>query len=174
MSKLNFTFEQKKNFIDRIGSAIVPGSKIAILADHTAKNPHFSLQLIDPNGSYDSIMVCNTRGSSWDRYGIPIPRSFNSEVIQTKYPNMMFVSNTLVTIDELIDDYGLDEDLVIDFIFKSIRTCVNRHISDWKSYYKDDYAIAFDVIFNKSKIKSFEFKSFDECLIKTDLCSFSS
>ena len=174
MSRLNFTFEQKKNFIDRIGSAIVPGSKLAILADHTASNPHFSLQLLDPNGLYCSIIVCNVRGSSWDRYSIPIPRSFNSEVIQTKYPNMMFVSNTLVTVDDLVNDYGLDENLVIDFIFKSIRTCINRHISDWKSYYEDDYAMAFDVIFDKSKIKSFEFKSFDECLIKTDLYSCSS
>jgi hypothetical protein len=174
MSRLNFTFEQKKNFIDRIGSAIIPGSKIAILADHTANNPYFSLQLIEPNGSYDAIMVSNVRGSSWDRYSIPIPRSFNSEVIQSKYPNMMFVSSTLVTIDDLVNDYGLDEDLVIDFVFKSIRTCVNKHISEWKSYYKDDYAIAFDVISNKTRFKSFEFKSFDECLIKTDLCSFSS
>jgi hypothetical protein len=174
MSRLNFTHEQKKSFIDGLAPMIVPGSKLAILADHTANNPQFSLQLIDPDGSYDSIMIWNIRGSRWDRYGIPIPRSFNSDVIQSKYPNMMFVSNTLVTIDDLINDYGLDEVLVIDFVFKSIRTCVNKHISEWKSYYKDDYAIAFDVISNKTRFKSFEFKSFDECLIKTDLCSFSS
>lgn len=173
MSKLNFTLEQKKSFIYGIAPMILPGSKLAILADHTANNPQFSLQLIEPNGSHDGIIVCNVCCSSWDRYSIPIPRSFNSEVIQTKYPNMMFVSNTLVTIDDLVNTYGLDEVLVIDFIFKSIRTCVNKHISEWKFYYKDNYSVAFVFAYNE-QYKSPEFKSFDECLIKTDLYSFSS
>lgn len=168
MSRLNFTHEQKKSFIDGLAPMIVPGSKLAILADHTANNPQFSLQLIDPSGSYDSIMIWNIRGSRWDRYGIPIPRSFNSDVIQSKYPNMMFVSNTLVTIDDLINDYGLDEDLVIDFVFKSIRTYVNKHIAEWKSYYKDNHSLVF-IFANNEQYKSPEFKSFDELLIQADL-----
>ena len=168
MSRLNFTHEQKKSFIDGIAPMILSGSKLGILADHTANNPQFSLQLIESNGSHHTIMVCNARGSSWDRYSIPIPRSFNSEVIQTKYPNMMFVSKTLVTIDDLVNVYGLDEVLVIDFLFKSIRTCVNKHISEWKSYYEDNYSVAFNSAHNE-QYKSPEFRSFDELLIQTDL-----
>ena len=99
----------------------------------------------------------------------PISISQLNKLFQEKYPKIMLRGKQYISIDELVNDFNLNETKVITVIFKTIRNkFLYRLKHDWHTP-QCAYVVAHTEDGYSSTKVSNEYFSFDELLLQTDL-----
>lgn len=157
------SFEQMKSFVYDLPKLVLQDSnaKIVLYVNSVKdKNKFFLYFKAGQNLFYVNLV-------NYSNYP-PISISQLNKLFQEKYPKIMLRGKQYINIDELINDFNINETKAITAIFKTIRNKFLYTLKhDWHTP-QCAYIVAHTDGSSSTKVSN-KYFSFDELLVQTDL-----